>query len=135
MRPLFTQAWVDRVSPVVKAAMTATIRVYTPDLGASYDVETDTWTQNPETVYEGPARVQPVRSSRFQSDTTVQTVRFQVPVEDSFDVRVDMHVRVIDSPLNRNLEGREFVVVQIVDSSNPVEQTFEATVDNELVVD
>jgi hypothetical protein len=43
-------------------------------------------------------------------------------------------MRVVSARLNPLLLGYQFIVTEMVDSSNPFEQTFECTVNNETVV-
>ena len=131
--PLFDAAWQARYAAIVERTMIATIRVYTPG-DAVYDPETDTWTQNDTEHYAGKARVQPLRTARDVADTDVQSVRVQVPIN-SFAARPGMQMRVTASPLNANLLDYEYVIKEVVDSSNPIEQTFECTVNSETVVD
>ena len=117
--------------------MVATVEIYTEGQ-RDYDPDTDTWVVPTTVHYTGKARVQPVRSSRevvkTGDATTVQRVRFQIPVGSTPALRPDVLVKVTSSPLNPSLLTYQFVVVEMVDSSNPFEQTFEATVNNETVV-
>lgn len=136
-RPLFSAQWVAGLAPVAEAAMVATIWIYTSG-PRTYDPDTDTWTTSDVTHYEGKTRVQPVRSSRDAANTgdatTLQRVRFQIPAGSLPELRPDMRVQVTESPLNPALLSNLFVVTEMVDSSNPFEQTFEATTNNETVV-
>lgn len=136
-RPLFSSRWVAGLAPVAEAAQTATVRVFTPG-PRTYDPDTDTWTSPDVEHYVGKARVQPVRSAtdvrKTGDSTTIQRVRVQIPVGSVPQIRPDMQMRVTQCVLNPALLTYQFVVVEIVDSSNPVEQTFEATVNTETVV-
>lgn len=136
-RPLFSAKWVAGLAPVAEAAMAARIKVYTPG-PRTYDPDTDTWEVSETVHYTGKARVQPVRSSRDEANTgdatTVQRVRFQIPVGSLPELRPDMQVRVTESPLNPSLLSYLFIAVEVADSSNPFEQTFEAMMNNETVV-
>lgn len=138
-RPLFSQRWVDGLAPIAESAMSAIIRVFIPGQGRVYDVDTDTWTNTPDTVlYTGPARVQPIRSAREAratgDSTTVQSIRFQVPVSSGLTVRPDTQVRVTACTLSPALLTYQYVIRDTAESSNPFEITFEATVNNETVV-
>ena len=137
----FNSAWQDSIAPTLgKYLAGATIQVFLPGTGESvFDPETGEYTypNNEVIVYEGPARVQPRRSTQEKSnnstDATVQAVQFQVALPGSpKDVRPKHRVRVIECKKNPVLESYEYVVFEVVDSSNPVEQTFWARVDQEV---
>lgn len=137
----FNSAWQDSIAPTLgKYLAGATIQVFLPGTGESvFDLETGEYTypNNEVIVYEGPARVQPRRSTQEKSnnstDATVQAVQFQVALSGSpKDVRPKHRVRVIECKKNPVLESYEYVVFEVVDSSNPVEQTFWARVDQEV---
>lgn len=137
----FNSAWQDSIAPTLgKYLAGATIQVFLPGTGESvFDPETGEYTypNNEVIVYEGPARVQPRRSTQEKSnnstDATVQAVQFQVALSGSpKDVRPKHRVRVIECKKNPVLESYEYVVFEVVDSSNPVEQTFWARVDQEV---
>lgn len=137
--PLFTPRWVSGLAPVAESGMGAGIEVYTSSLDRVYDIATDTWSSSPDTIhYAGVARVQPIRSARDSSKpgdaTSVELVRVQIPIAATFDIRPDQRVRVVYAPLNPHLLGYQLVVHEIVNSSNPFEQTFECTVNNETAV-
>lgn len=136
-RPLFSPRWVAGLAPVAEAAQSAKVKVYTPG-SRTYDPDTDSWTITETVHYEGSARVQPIRSSsevRNTGDsTTLQRVRVQIPTGSIPILRPDMRLRVTECLLNPSLLTYQFIVVEPVDSSNPVEQTFECTVNNETVV-
>jgi hypothetical protein len=136
---IFTPRWVAGLAPVAESAMAATVEVYTPTTDRVYDVDTDTWVLGPNTVhYYGKARVQPIRSARIEQNTgdptTIQGVRVQIPISEQAYIRPDQRMRVVSARLNPLLLGYQFIVTEMVDSSNPFEQTFECTVNNETVV-
>lgn len=117
--------------------MTAEVRIFTPGV-KEYDPDTDTWTSTDTTHYTGKARVQPVRSARETNNTGdgtfVQRVRFQIPISADVDLRPDQQVRVTAAPLNPDLLDQQFVIVEVTDSSNPFERTFECTSNIETVL-
>lgn len=133
-RPVFTQQWQTILSRIPVLFYTATIKVTRPG-GREYDLTTDTWTDTSEVVYEGMARLQPLRSARDGKnpgdDTSVQAVRFQVDLNAIPELETNFEVQVTNCPRNPDLLRYEYVVNEIVDGSNPIEQTFEATVNNE----
>ena len=79
-------------------------------------------------------RVQPVRTPRRNpevGDTREdQMVRFQLKLN-SLEFSADtMYVRVLTCPLNPALvNGDDYALREVTDSSNPIERTFEAVVD------
>lgn len=137
-RPLFTQDWVDGLTPAAKAGMVAEVSIYVVVGEPQYNVETDTWDAETTTYYSGIARVQPIRSvltvEAPGNTSTVQGVRFQIPIEAfADDFRPGMPVAVTSSPLNTTLTEFEYHLSGVMDSSNPFERTLEAKVNQETV--
>lgn len=136
---VFTQQWQTTLSRIPERFMSAKIRVTKPGEGErTYDPLTDTWTEPGAVVlYEGKARLQPLRSARDAKnpgdDTSIQAVRLQVPLNAIPDLAMNYEVEVLECPTNPSLVKFEYIVNEIVDGSNPIEQTFEATVNNESV--
>lgn len=133
----FSVQWQERNAAVVEKAMVATITVSNPGTPV-YDPVTDTWTDT-ETVAYGPgkARVQPLRSSRWVTPAgnaaPVLTVLFSIPISSRAVLKVGQEVKVSASPLNPDLLRYTFVVFEMLDSQNPIERTFYATVNQESV--
>lgn len=137
-RPLFNERWQAGLSAVAQTGMPATLRLFR--LGERvYDPATNTYVDTTETLYEGKARVQPLRSSRFETapmDSAYwQTVLISIPIEDAqgVDFRVADQARVTEAPLNDALLKYQFVVNEIIDSSNPFERTLLCSVTLEAV--
>ena len=137
-RPIFTERWQEGLSAVAKTGMPATLRLFR--LGERvYDPATNTYVDTTETLYEGMARVQPLRSSRFEpapmDSAYWQTVLISIPIEDAqgVDFRVADQARVTEAPLNDSLLKYQFVVNEIIDSSNPFERTLLCAVTLEAV--
>jgi hypothetical protein len=133
---LFTAAWVGAVKSVPERGMAASIRLYELSGEPVYNPTTDEWSTPETTLYSGKARVQPLRSANLKkvagNETTTITYLFSVPIENAgLDIRTGQQVEVTDSPLNPSLETYLFVVSEIADSSNPVERTFMAVVNQE----
>ena len=129
-RNLFTSRWQSGLVSSQVAAQPATVKVFT---------RTTTYVNNLPVVvetslYNGEARVQPVRTPRRNpevGDTREdQTVRFQLKLN-SLEFSADtMYVRVLTCPLNPALvNGEVYVLREVTDSSNPIERTFEAVAD------
>lgn len=138
----FTQEWVDSLAHVPEAGMVGAILVTDPrGLDKVYDPDTDTWDYpTAPTVYEGKARVQPIRSDvqrvRPGDSTNVLAIRFSVPVASvGTDIRPGMLVEVTSAPLNPSLLEYVFYVSEGVDSTNPIEKTFHAVTDLEATWD
>lgn len=139
-KPLFTQEWVEALAPVAESGMTATIRIYELDGEPTYDPDTGQYTTPEIEHYVGKSRVQPLRSVRTAllpgNDTGVQSVQFQIPIEDGkdFDLRPRMKVLVTACVLNPVLTAYAYQIQEIVDSSNPFERTFVCAVNTETEV-
>jgi hypothetical protein len=143
MRPLFTQRWQDGLAPAMRSAMTATLRLFRVGTPV-YIPETNSYTDASVALYGGtegaPGRVQPLRSSRFEPapmDASYwQTVLISVPIQDvqAVDFRPGDQARVLESPLNFAIEDYQYVVTEIIDSSNPLERTLLCSVSLEVAV-
>jgi hypothetical protein len=133
-RPIFTERWQEGLSSVAKTGMPATLRLFR--LGERvYDPETNTYVDTTETLYTGKARVQPLRSSRFEPAPMDSAYWQTVLIEDAqgVDFRVADQARVTEAPLNDSLLKYQFVVNEIIDSSNPFERTLLCAVTLEAV--
>lgn len=149
MRPLFTQRWQAGMASAMRSAMPATLRIFRLTDARVYDPVTNTYSGGVEELYgpvdgvegSGCARVQPLRSSRYeiaQMDSSYwQTVLLSVPIQDvqTKDFRPGDQARVLESPLNFAIEDYQYVVNEIIDSSNPLERTLLCTVSLEVAVD
>ena len=135
---VFSQAWVDGLKHVPELGMQAKIELYTLEKGA-YDPATNTYTNNKTMHYAGKARVQPLRSAVPRivpnDSTLVQTVLISMPIDKllGVDIRPQMQVRVTEAPLNPSLTRYQYVVKEIIDSSNPLERTILTEVNEEVV--
>ncbi len=133
-QPLFTQAWVDGLRAVPEAGMTARFKISTTKRGP-WDSVTDSKPIIEHTVYyEGPARVQPLRTATRRTtegnDTTVQPILVSIPISTeeypdilSTDFAVGMEGEVTSSPLNPALLLVKMRLSEFSDSSNPFEKT------------
>lgn len=139
MRPIFTQRWQDGLATARRATMPATLRLFRVGTPV-YIPETNSYTDASVTLYEGVGRVQPLRSSRNEPspmDTAYwQTVLLSVPIQDvqTVDFRVGDQGRVLESPLNFAIEDYQYVIDEIIDSSNPLERTLLCSVSLEVAV-
>ena len=139
---IFTQEWVDRLAPVPKLAYAATVKVFDPNTGdlvfvPGTDGEPPRYTGDHTTIYAGPARVQPLRQGVLQvnnaDDTVVQSVLVSITGA-SLDIRPKHRMTVTSAPLNPVLKAYEYVVHEVMDSSNPIERTVLCKVDTEVEV-
>lgn len=135
-RPIFTPEWQAAGAAAVETAMPAVVRIFR--LGESVYVpeENDYATETIE-LYgptegvpgSGKARVQPFRGSRYENQPMdsqySQTVLISVPIltTQGVDFRVGNQARVLESPLNTINTAYQYVVTEIIDSSNPLERT------------
>lgn len=135
---VFTQAWVDGLKHAPEAGMAATVDIYT--LGDKvYNPATNQYEFTKTFLYQGKARVQPLRSATPRimpnNTTSVQTVLISLPIDavKTEDIRPSVQVRVTSAPLNPSLLMYQYVVKEIVDSSNPLERTILTEVNQEAV--
>lgn len=137
-RDLFSTAWVDALKGTIEASMIATVRFWSIDGEPIYDPDTDSWTTPTTPVYEGPARVQPLRTATQRNapgnETTVQAVLFSIPIANkALNLRPELQGEVLVAELMPALATYQYVISEIMDSSNPVERTFLCTVNQETV--
>lgn len=133
---LFTPEWVNALKGTPESGMAATIAIYDPET-IPYNPVTKKYDGIPIYIYEGKARVQPIRaeSERYQvgNSTSIQNVRVSIPIDAiEIDLTTAHRVQVLDSSLNPLLLEYEYVVSKIMDSSNPIEKTFQCTVNQEI---
>lgn len=147
-RPIFTQEWQDGLARSVQTAMPAVVRIFT--LGERvYVPEENDYVIETVQLYgpidgvagSGKARVQPLRSSRYEiqpmDSAYVQTILISIPIAaaQGVDFRPGNQARVLESPLNTINTDYQYVLNEIVDSSNPFERTLLFTVNLETAVD
>lgn len=136
---LFTEAWQERYSRVPERGMNCQIVVTRtlPDDPAVYDPDIDDWVTPSVMDYTGKARVQPLRSTRWitpeGNDAPVLTVLFSIPITNAPTLYIGAQATVTVSPLNNDLTRYAFVIAEILDSGNPLERTFLATVNQESI--
>lgn len=140
-RPVFTQAWQDGMAATTRTTMPATVRLFRKDPERVYNPVTNTYDEIPTELYTGVGRVQPLRSSRFEpapmDSSYWQTVLISVPIADVKDVdfRVSDQGRVLEAPLNPAIQNYQYVVTEIIDSSNPLERTLLCSVSLDVAVE
>lgn len=133
---MFSTAWQSQLQSSQTPFQNCVIQLLVYAEGG-WNSTTNTYDPVTETlIFEGRARIQPVRSPRRENVTDnrthTQVVRFQV-ADTTADVRPDMWVRVTDGGLNPNLPNQEYKVTEIHDSGNLIERTFEAVTDVESI--
>lgn len=139
-RALFSPAWVKSLKGAPESAMVASILITNPHSSTRvYDPDTDTWNDVSTIVYTGKARVQPLRSAAEKAalgnETSVQTVLVSIPIStNELDFRPGLILEVLVADLNPSLLGYQFVLTEIMDSSNPVERTLMFQVNQETTV-
>lgn len=136
--PVFTQRWVDGLKGVPQSGMAAEVEMYV--LGDRvYNEATNQYDYEKTVLYSGKARVQPLRSATPRimpnNTTSVQTVLISLPIDavKAEDIRPSVQVRVRKADLNPSLLKYQYVIKEIVDSSNPLERTFLTEVNQEAV--
>lgn len=139
-KPLFSDEWAEGLRTSVESGMIASVRLFEPGGEGVWDPITNDWTEpRPVTLYEGKARVQPIRAAADKAvpgnATTVQSVLVSVPREaTALDIRPGQQVRVTAAAMNPQLTEFLFVVHEVLDSSNPLEKTFYCKVNQEVKV-
>lgn len=137
----FTQEWADGLKGAVSAYTTGATILIARTIGKPVLDPVTGLPSAPgrDVLYEGAARVTPRRASSVRlvpmNTTTIQSVQFQISIgEDGpLDIRPGMILEVNECELNPVLTTYMYSIDEIVDSSNPIEQTFWAKVDNEVV--
>jgi hypothetical protein len=139
-RDIFSPAFVEALRGAPEAAMDAVVRVFDPmTIQAVLDPETNTYSNTFTPLYTGIGRVQPLRSANQTTDagnaTTVQNVLFSIPISNkALDLRPGLQATVLSSELNPVLTKYQYVIKEIIDSSNPIEKTFLCTVNQEIAL-
>lgn len=120
--------------------MVADVQFFDPTVSeAIYDPVTNAYITVPEILLTCKARVQPIRSAAQKAvpgnSTSVQTVLVSVPIglAKNLDLRPKHRAKVLDSPLMPVLANFLYVVREVIDSSNPIERTFQFDVNQETV--
>lgn len=137
---LFNPAWVEALRGAPESAMAATVVIFDPhESSRVYDAETDEWIEFQTVVYTGKARLQPIRNAgKWDSsgnDTSVQGVLVSIPIaESATNFRPGQQLNVLTAPLAPALLTYQFVLSDIVDSSNEIERTLAFTINQESVV-
>lgn len=132
----FNTVWQKHLQPSTEAAYNAEIELVYTDLtngGPTFDVDTGDYTY-PETevqVFQGKARVQPLRTATEKSGTQIQTILVSVAQLD-LDVRPKHIMRVLSCATNPVLTNYKYVVYEVTDSSNLIERTFYVKQDIEV---
>lgn len=132
---IFTPQWVEMLAPTAEAAMAATVKIYRV-ADREYNPETHKYDTTTVDYYTGKARIQPIRmevqTHLTGNPTSYQNIRVQIPIAANFDIRLGMKMKVTAAPLNPVLTNYTYEVSKIADSSNPIERTFQCTIDQEV---
>lgn len=138
---LFNPKWVAAVKGAPESAMAATVYIFDPHSSMDvYNADTDVWTKVPTSVYSGRGRVQPLRSANDKdqpgNDTTIQSVLVSLPIAatSGLNFRPGLQMNVLAAELNPSLLTYQFVLHEIIDSSNPIERTLMFQVNQETKV-
>jgi len=105
--------------------MNGRIQIIDPNLA---DLDWDEWTNqmvgSPRVVWEGEARIQPIRNADIQtpevgfSSAAIRRVRIQAPLDNAREyVRPGYQVKVLDGQLFPDLERLDLVVMTALNSS------------------
>lgn len=131
------QAIHSLMAPTVLAWMNATIRLVEPKIGSG---EFSPWTNTvegggPVAIWQGPARIQPIRSPERVSDgfaeTDIRGVRIQLPLDFPHQsvIRKGMEIYIVDGGEDQSLRHYKYVVQTGINASTAWNRTVEALVD------
>lgn len=137
----FSDRWQAGLVGLIGAFTGASIEIREPASSVSLDTTTGRPVVTKGTlIWSGPAKVTPRRSSSHRdvslNPTEIQSVQFQVPLNTGtgpIPIRSNLVLTVVECPKNPQLCLYNYVIDEFVDSSNPIEQTFWAKVDHEVV--
>lgn len=137
---LFSKEWLESLAHIPMEFAQCKIRIKEITGKPVYDPETNDYTQASYTIlYDGPARVTARRSAHDRqvpvNSSSVAQYQFQISAEDgnTIDLRPKHQVEVYETVKNVALMNYTYVISDIADSGNPIEQTFWAKVDQEVV--
>lgn len=132
--------WADEIAEVTTDPefQTATIRIFRVKIAGEWDMETNIRTgQVIETVYDGQARLVPVRWSTFQqaaasmNTRAEQSIRIQIPKDAVSRALTGWMVEVTAAPRNPGLVGRTLKVQADFQGSSSAARTFDCAYDND----
>jgi hypothetical protein len=141
--------WAQEIQNISESPeyQTSRIRILDSSLddgsGQEYDPDTGTWTGEPAdiTIYNGQARVIPIREGNFSANTnqanptTITPIRVQIPRTAATDIRIRKGCTVIvDSAPATHLNGRLFTVSDDIQGGTAASRTFTAYADIDTVV-
>jgi hypothetical protein len=123
--------------PAVEAWFSGIVRIIDPNTGAgAFDpVANATTGSGPSLIWEGSARIQPVRSTTNAvvgyAQTKIRGIRFQVPLDILHQgvIRAGLQVFVIDGGEDSTLETYQYTINSGINSSGAWTRTIEADVD------
>lgn len=136
-------SWTDAVRAISERPefQTSVIRIEDPSLvtEGEYDPVTNTWGESSgdPVLYEGQARIIPVRDGSFTANdnqanpTTLVPIRVQIPRDASTDIRIrrGCKVFVVSAPDALHLTDRLFTISSDLQGSSAGARTFEAMAD------
>ena len=123
---------------VVSKWQNGVIKILDPHIsGGTYNVwENKTTGRNPATIWEGPARIQPIRwpivVTGKAEQSAYKSVRFQIPRDIEFDfnvIREGLRIEVSEGGMFEDMESMIFVITAATNSSFAWNRTIDATVD------
>lgn len=139
-KTLFSKDWVNGLKGAPESGMAASVRLYRLDGAPVYDPTTNTYTTPQTDLYVGKARVQPMMYAvdRIQpNDSTInQKVLISLPIGPVLNVAFalgDMLI-VTAAELNPSLTKYQYILTDLMDSSNPLERTLMFTSNSEVRV-
>lgn len=136
---VFSKEWLESLAHIPMEFAKCKIRIKKIIKKPVYDSKTNQYSPSvTETIYDGPARITARRSAHDRqvpvNSSSVAQYQFQISAEEGnlIDLRPKHQVEVYEAVKNQALLRYTYVISDIADSGNPIEQTFWAKVDQEV---
>lgn len=137
---LFSKEWLESLAHIPMEFARCKIRIKEITGKPIYNPATNSYSPaTTETLYDGPARITARRSAHDRqvpvNSSSVAQYQFQISAEEGnlIDLRPKHLVEVYEAVKNQALLRYTYVISDVADSGNPIEQTFWAKVDQEVV--
>jgi len=130
-------AMAERMRPAIEFWMTGYIKIVEPEQnsGDFNRFDNSVTGDEPEVVWEGKARIQPLKGDRDSDagyqEKNIRTVEFQLPYDPAGQgsIRKGQQIIVVDGGEDPTLEGFQYVIQNGINSSGMWTRTVMATSD------
>jgi len=139
--PIDFAAIATEMRDIVSRWYNATLSIVDPNTGdLSWNISTNTYNANPAvTIWSGSGRIQPIKAPFISKggevyDTTVETLRVQIPYDNTLNfIRPGMSVVISDGGENHYLPKMGLTIVSAINSSYGWNTTLECQADAKSV--